>query len=151
MEKAPMKTCADVMTKDPAFCLTGDTVDKAAALMKQEDVGAIPIIDSPLSKRLMGIVTDRDLALNVVAEGRDAHNVRIEEVMTRNPVTCREGDDVDKAMRAMADHQIRRIPVVDQQNRMVGIISQADVAIRLDKPQKTAEVLEEISQPDDKK
>ena len=95
------------MTKDPAFCLTGDTVDKAATLMKQEDVGAIPVIDSPLSKRLMGIVTDRDLALNIVAESRDARSVKIEEVMTRNPVTCREGDDVSTAMSAMADHQIR--------------------------------------------
>lgn len=146
-----MKTCAEVMTKDPAFCLAGDTVDKAAMLMKQESVGAIPVIDSPLSKRLMGIVTDRDLALNIVAESRDAHSVRIEEVMTRNPVTCREGDDVDKAMSAMADHQIRRIPVVDQQNRMVGIIAQADLATRMDKPQKTAQVLEEISQPDNNK
>ncbi|MCC7450693.1 MAG: CBS domain-containing protein [Anaerolineae bacterium] len=146
-----MKTCADVMTKDPAFCLAGDTVDKAATLMKQEDVGAVPVIDSPQSKRLMGIVTDRDLALNIVAEGRDARNVRIEEVMTRNPITCREGDEVDKAMNAMADHQVRRIPVVDQQNRMIGIISQADLATRIDKPKKTAEVLEEISQPDDTK
>ncbi len=146
-----MKTCAEVMTKDPAFCLTGDTVDKAAKLMKQEDVGAIPIVDTPQSKMLLGIVTDRDLALNVVAEGRDSHSVKIEEVMTRNPVTCREGDDVNNAMEAMADHQIRRIPVVDQHNRMVGIISQADLATRVDKPQKTAEVLEEISQPEDNK
>ena len=91
-------------------------------------------------------MTDRDLALKVVAEGRDPQKTKVEEVMTRKLVTCHADDSVENAMKAMAQYQLRRIPVVDDNNRLVGIISQADVATRVDEPEKTAEVVKEISQ-----
>ena len=142
-----MTTCRDVMTADPVCVLPGDSVDKAAQIMKNEDVGSVPVVDNHQSRKLMGIVTDRDLALKVVAEGRDNRTTRIQDVMTWNVTTCRVDDDVQKAMTAMAEYQVRRIPVVDKNNMIVGIISQADVATRTEDTQKTGEVVEEISRP----
>ena len=123
-----MKKCSDVMTENPVYALPDDTVEKVAQLMKKEDIGPVPVVDDERNKRLVGIVTDRDLALKVVAEGRDPQTTKVEEVMTRKLITCRPDDDVESAMKAMAQYQLRRIPVVDEANRLVGIISQADVA-----------------------
>lgn len=141
-----MKTCAEVMTKDPVCCLPLDLVGRAAQLMQRENVGPIPVIDSEETRKLVGIVTDRDLALKVVAEGRDSKATRVEAVMTREVVTCHADDELKVAMDAMAQHQLRRIPIVDSDNRILGIISQADVATRADKPKKTAAMVKEISQ-----
>jgi CBS domain-containing protein len=137
--------CNEIMTKDPMCCLPGDTVDQAAQLMKDEDVGSVPVVADQTTRRLLGIVTDRDLAVKVVAEARQIMAVKVEEVMTRNPVTCHADDDLQKAIDAMEKHQVRRIPVVDDNNRIVGIIAQADIAIRAHEPETTAEVVEEIS------
>ncbi len=142
-----MKTCEQVMTKNPVCCVSNQTVEKAAQFMKTEDVGSIPVVDDPQSKKLVGIVTDRDLALKVVAEGRSPASTRISDVMTRHPVTCHEDDDLSKAMDTMRQHQVRRIPVIDKNDHLVGIIAQADVAMQSDNPQKTAEVVEDISKP----
>jgi CBS domain-containing protein len=95
---------------------------------------------------LVGIVTDRDLAIKVVGEGRDPKNTKVEDVMTRKLVTCHADDNIENAMKAMAQYQLRRIPVVDENMKLVGIISQADVATRVDEPERTAEVVREISQ-----
>ena len=141
-----MKKCNEVMTKNPVCCLPNDMVAKVAQLMKSKDIGPVPIIENEQTKKLVGIVTDRDLALKIVAEGRDAKSTKAEEVMTRKVVTCRSEDDVQKALDAMSEHQLRRIPVVDNDNRIVGIIAQADVATRVDQPAKTAEVVKDISQ-----
>ena len=141
-----MKICNEVMTKNPVCCLPNDMVAKVAKLMKNKDIGTVPIIENEHTKKLVGIVTDRDLALKIVAEGRDAKSTKAEEVMTRKVVTCRGEDDVQKALDAMSEHQLRRIPVVDNDNRIVGIIAQADVATRVDQPPKTAEVVKDISQ-----
>ena len=78
--------CSDVMTSDLTCCLPEDTVHVVAQSMKAQDVGAMPVIDSHDKKRLIGIVTDRDLALKVVAENRDARKTRVEDVMSRNMV-----------------------------------------------------------------
>ena len=141
-----MKKCNEVMTKNPVCCLPNDMVAKVAQLMKSKDIGPVPIIENEQTKKMVGIVTDRDLALKIVAEGRDAKSTKAEEVMTRKVVTCRGEDDVQKALDAMSEHQLRRIPVVDNDNRIVGIIAQADVATRVDQPAKTAEVVKDISQ-----
>ena len=137
--------CKLIMTKDPVCCLPGDTVDQAAKLMEDEVVGSIPVVADQKTKRLVGIVTDRDLALKVVAQRRSIPSVTVEEVMSRNPVTCHADDDLQKAIDAMERNQVRRIPVVDDNNRIIGIIAQADVAIRAHQPETTAEVVEEIS------
>lgn len=140
-----MQKCEDVMTKDLSCCLPGDTAQKVAQLMKTEDVGSVPIVDNLPSKKLLGVVTDRDLAIKVVAEGRDPRSVRIENVMTRQVVTCKPENDLQQALDAMAQHQIRRIPVVDSDRRVIGIIAQADVATRVRHAETTGEVVEEIS------
>jgi CBS domain-containing protein len=143
---ALMKTCNEVMTKTPVCCLPNDTVAKAAELMKSENVGSIPVIDNVRAQKLVGIVTDRDLALMIVAEGRDAKSTKVEAVMTRNVVACHADDVLQKALDAMSEHQLRRIPVVDNDNKILGIIAQADVATRIDQPEKTAAMVKEISQ-----
>jgi CBS domain-containing protein len=141
-----MKKCSDVMTKDPVCCLPSDLAAKAARLMKSENIGSIPVIENEQTKNLVGIVTDRDLALKILAEGRPATSTTVDEVMTRKVVTCHANDDLQKALDAMSEHQLRRIPVVDDEYRIVGIIAQADVATRAGQPTKTAEVVKEISQ-----
>ena len=138
--------CNEVMTKDPSCCLTTDTAFDAAQLMKSEDVGPIPIVSDKQARKLEGIVTDRDLALKVVAEGLDPKTTKIEEIMTTGVNTCGPDDDVKTVLESMAENHVRRIPIVDEKYRLVGIIAQADIATRVDKPKKTAEVVEAISQ-----
>jgi CBS domain-containing protein len=105
----------------------------------------VPIVQDDSSKQLVGIVTDRDLALKVVAEEHNSADTRVSDVMTTDVVTCREGDDIETALHAMSTNQLRRIPVVNDGNMLVGIIAQADVATRLN-PEKTGEVVREISE-----
>jgi CBS domain-containing protein len=141
-----MKKCYEVMTKKPVCCLPTDVAAKAAQLMKRNNIGSIPVIKNKKSHALVGIVTDRDLALKVVAKGRNAKSTKLEAVMTRRVVTCRAEEDLQKAMNAMSRHQLRRIPVVDNEYRILGIIAQADVATRGNRPEKTGAMLKKISQ-----
>ena len=141
-----MKKCNEVMTKNPVCCLPNDMAAKVAKSMKSKNVGSIPVIENEKTRKLVGIVTDRDLALKIVAKELDAKSTKVEAVMTRQVVTCRAGDDLQKALDAMAEHQLRRIPIVDNDNKIVGIIAQADVATRVNQPEKTAAMVKEISQ-----
>jgi CBS domain-containing protein len=142
-----MLTCSDVMTIHPETCEPGDAVVHAAELMKQQDVGSLPVVDSKQSGRLVGIVTDRDLVLRVVAQDRSASSVRVGDVMTATPVSCRPDDTLDRALALMAEQQVRRIPVVDGEQRLVGIIAQADVATRVHESRETGALVEAISEP----
>src|SRR5438067_1736673 len=135
-----MTKISDVMTKNPVVAVASDTVDKVAKLMRSNDIGPVPVVDDQKNRRLIGIVTDRDLVVKVMAEGRDAQNTRIEEVMTRNPVSVREGDDLKKVLDLMSHHQVRRVPVVDNNDQIVGIVAQADVANTED-PKTTGKVV----------
>ena len=141
-----MKKSSDIMTRDVVTCTPENTIVEVARLMKTEDIGPIPIVDDETSRTLVGIVTDRDIVVKVIADGQDANTTRVGDVMSKKLVTCRAGDDVDVAMKAMAQFQLRRIPVVEENMRLVGIISQADVATRVNAPKKTAEVVKEISE-----
>ena len=141
-----MTTCADVMTKNPVYCLPTDTASQAAQLMRDENVGPVPVVESSETKTVIGIITDRDLALKIVAERRHP-DAPLEEVMTRDPLVCRANDHLQSALDAMADGRVRRIPVIDDRDRLVGIISQADVAVRFGVPRTTGQVVEEISMP----
>jgi CBS domain-containing protein len=145
-----MKKCEEVMTKNPVCCLPNDTVLKVAQLMKLENIGSIPVIENDQTRKLIGIVTDRDLVLKVVAKGHEAKSTKVEAVMTRNVMTCHAGDDLQKALDAMAEHQLRRIPIVDTDNKILGIIAQADVATRLDQSEKTAAMVKGISKSNGK-
>ena len=140
-----MKKCREVMTGDPVCCVPTDTSARVAKLMKTENIGSVPICEDRHGRKLLGIVTDRDLALQVVAENRDASSTKVQDVMTREPLTCRAEDELQAALDAMEKHQVRRILVIDDDHRLIGVISQADVAVRSDQREKTAEVVEEIS------
>jgi CBS domain-containing protein len=141
-----MKTCGDVMTGDVVTCTPENTVVDAARLMKLEDIGPVLVVDNEANNTLVGILTDRDIVVKVVADGQDVNSARVADAMSKKLVTCRADDDVDVAMKAMAQFQLRRIPVVEDNMRLVGIISQADVATRVDAPELTGEVVKEISQ-----
>ena len=141
-----MTTSSDVMTKDPVCALPDDSVASVAQLMKKRDIGPVPIVEDQTSKKLVGIVTDRDLAIKVVAEGRDSHTTTVKEIMTKDVVTCRAEDRIENTLKAMSQNQLRRILVVDSDDRLVGIIAQADVATRMNEPERTGEMVKEISQ-----
>src|SRR5262249_24851603 len=109
-----------VMTKDPTCCVPSDTAQRAAKIMRDEDTGVIPIIENEQSRKVIGIVTDRDLCMNIVAEGRDLRTTRVHESMTTTVVSCSPQDSVNKAPELMRENQIRRLPVVDEQHRLFG-------------------------------
>ena len=130
----------EVMTRDVRACEPNATVAEAAKVMAQEDVGPVPIVEDD---RLVGIVTDRDIAVRVVAEGRDPNATTVREIASTELVTVSPDDDLDEALILLAERQVRRLPVVEG-DRLVGIVAQADIA-RLGKDKKTGEVVEEIS------
>ena len=123
--------CRDVMTENPICCLPEDNVGQAARVMRRERVGSIPVVADELKKELIGVITDRDLAYKVVGESRDAIRTPVYDVMTTVVVACRDDDDVITALLAMEEHQIRRVPVVNYAGCLVGVISEADIAIRV--------------------
>jgi len=132
----------ELMTVRPRTVKQGDSVVEAAKLMKGEDTGIAPIVDGD---RLVGVVTDRDIAIRVVAEGRDPQSTKVEEIASQNLVTIDPQQELDEALRLMAQHQVRRLPVVEEDGKLVGIVAQADVA-RHAAPERTGEVVEEISE-----
>lgn len=145
-----MKTCGEVMTKNPVCCLPNDSVLIAADMMKKENIGAIPVIENEQNRVLIGIVTDRDLALKVVAEGREGKATKVDQIMTRKVITCSISDDLQVALDAMSKHQLRRLPVVDEENKILGIIAQADIATRANEPEETAAMVKKISRSNTK-
>ncbi len=139
-------TCAEVMTPSPTCCTPQQTAIEAAELMRREDVGVVPVTPED-SRKLIGVLTDRDIVIKVVAEGRDARSTAVSEVMTTDPVTCLPQETVEMVMELMATRQVRRIPIVDADGSLVGIVSQADVATRIATPQETGQVVQAISEP----
>jgi CBS domain-containing protein len=138
----------NVMTKNPSCCVPSDTASRAAAIMRDEDTGIVPVIDNEQSQRVVGVVTDRDLCMGVVAEARDPRSVPVESCMTTLVVTCAPNDSVERATHLMKENQIRRVPVVDDQRRLQGIVSLADVVERGDmKTADTHETLKQVSAP----
>lgn len=138
-----MGTLKDIMTKDPITVRPDDSAQKAASLMKESHIGPIPVLDR--ESKLIGIVTDRDLAIKVVAEGRSS-DTKVSDVMSRNLFTCGPDDNVKDASALMETHQVRRIPIVDDQGYLLGIVAQADLA-RTGKPDQVAKTVENISKP----
>jgi CBS domain-containing protein len=121
-----MTSAREIMTPDATFCSEDTTAADAARKMASEGIGAVPVCDT--DGHLFGVVTDRDLALKVVAEGRDSGTVRLGELVDRTEaVTIGADDSVEEAIRTMKDHAVRRLPVIDGKS-VVGMISQADIA-----------------------
>ncbi|HEX5412200.1 MAG TPA: CBS domain-containing protein [Terriglobia bacterium] len=140
-----MTSCSELMTRNPASCLPSDSAFDAAKLMKQQDIGPIPVVESRESNRLVGIITDRDLTLRVLAERRDPETTKVGEIMSRNPAVCNQAENVQTALNTMSSRQVRRIPVINDQRGLVGIISQADIATRMGAPRKIAAVVQRVS------
>ena len=144
-----MRKANELMTQNPS-CVTPETsAQEAASLMEREDVGSLPVVESRDSMRLVGIVTDRDLALRVLGRG-ESGNAKISSVMSSGNLACvRPEDNLDKVERLMSEQQVRRIPVVDDNNRVVGMIAQADLAREQGAVGRKdfGKVLEEISEP----
>lgn len=138
-----VKRVADVMTRDPRSVEPETQVVEAARILRDENVGSLPVVRDG---RVTGIVTDRDLAVRVIAEGRDPGSTTVGEVVSDKPVTVRPEQDLDEALRLMTSHQVRRLPVVEDGDRLVGIFAQADVALTGDE-KRAGELVEEISQP----
>jgi CBS domain-containing protein len=131
----------ELMTVKPRTVKAGDSIVDAAKLMRGEDAGIAPIVDG---ERLVGVLTDRDIAIRVVAEGKDPAATKVEDVASHELVTLDPEQDLDDALRLMAQHQVRRLPVVEQDGKLVGIVAQADVAKHADAG-RTGKVVEEIS------
>jgi CBS domain-containing protein len=137
----------DIMTKDPSCVTPNATVREAAQLMSREDVGIVPVVDGQSDKHLLGVITDRDIAIRCVAEGKDG-SCLVREVMSADDIaTCSESDDVDSVMEAMRTEKVRRIPIVDERGSLVGIVSQADVVRKAGDGQNAERTVERISEP----
>jgi CBS domain-containing protein len=134
-------TIRDAMTANPRTIEAGTTAKEAASVMKSEDVGSIPIVDGD---RLVAIVTDRDIALRIVAEGKGAETT-VGEIASRDLVTIDPEQTLDEAARLMGQHQLRRLPVVEEDGKLVGILAQADVA-QAGHDTLTGDVVQKISQ-----
>jgi CBS domain-containing protein len=131
----------DLMTKNPRSLESGSTVIEAARLMRDEDAGIIPVVEG---EKLVGTVTDRDIAIRVVAEGKSPESMTVGEIASRELVTIDPQQELDEALRLMARHQIRRLPVVEEDGKLVGIVAQADIA-RNASDAKTGDLVEDIS------
>jgi len=135
------KSVQDVMTSNPCTIDANKPVAYAAKMMQQENVGIAPIVEGG---RLVGTLTDRDIVLRVVAEGKDPQVVTVREAASTAPVTIDPQQGLDEALRLMATHQVRRLPVVEKDGSVVGVLAQADVAEEA-KAKQTGELVEEIS------
>jgi CBS domain-containing protein len=133
------KSLRDVMTPDPATVAPGAGIKEAAQLMKREDVGALPVVENG---RLTAMITDRDIAIRAVAE--DRLDATVGDIASTDVVSIDPQQSVEEAARLMAEHQIRRLPVCEEDGRLVGIVAQADVA-QIGHDQLTGEVVERIS------
>ena len=140
----------EIMSRNPS-CVTPQTgLEEAAKLMKTENVGIVPVVESKESKKLVGVITDRDIAIRVVAEGRDSATTSVGHIMSANVKTCRPDDSVDDVMDVMGKEQVRRVPIVDERGALVGIVAQADVVLEARDNKKSERTIEKISEPSGK-
>jgi CBS domain-containing protein len=138
------RSVKDLMTSDLTTVAPETSVSEAAERMAREDIGPLPVVEND---RLVGIVTDRDLVVRVLAEGRDPRSTTVREVASEDPVTVTADDDLVTTLDLLAKHQVRRVPVVDG-DRLVGIVAQADVAREVSSPW-VGDVVEDISRDND--
>jgi len=141
----------EIMTANPACCTPDSTAYEAATLMAECDCGVIPVVENTESMRLVGVVTDRDLAVRGLAQGKGA-DTRVRDLMTRTPSCCGPDDDLKQIERVMVEKQVRRVPIVDELERCVGIVAQADLARAAERNEgvsdrEVATVVERISEP----
>ena len=142
---------AEIMTETPETVTPDSSVADAAKRMKELNVGIIPVVESEQSRRLKGVITDRDITIRVLAEGKDG-KAKVSDCMTSDVETVNKNDSVRDVLRVMQREQVRRVPVIDRENRLVGIIAQADLAVDYAEDHRGREVrveeaIERISEP----
>jgi CBS domain-containing protein len=133
----------DIMTRDIGYISTDETIEQAAAKMKEFSVGDMPVV---VGGEAVGMLTDRDITIRIAANGLDPQKAHVIDAMTEGLINCREDDDIEVAARLMADKQIRRLPVVEDGGKLSGIVSLADLAGSLDK-EMAGDILKQISKP----
>lgn len=136
----------EIMTRRVICCTPETSIQEVARLMRDHNMGAVPVVESEDNPRPVGMVTDRDIAMRAIADGRDPARARARDCMSANVWTVRENENLEACTRVMEEHQVRRVPVVDDRGACCGIIAQADLAIN-GPAEQTAEVVREISQP----
>jgi CBS domain-containing protein len=136
---------SDLMSRNPTICSPNATIAEAARLMDQQDCGCLPVAEQQSAPRVVGVITDRDIATRAVALGRGPETP-VRDVMSRDPSCCHEDDNVKTVEQIMAERQVRRVPVVDQQGCCVGVVAQADLA-RSVPARELAKTVEKISEP----
>jgi CBS domain-containing protein len=137
----------DIMTKNPSYVTAGSSVREAAQLMLTEDVGFVPVVDAADHNQLIGVITDRDIAVRCVADGKDG-TCRVRDAMSSGKLaTCLQDAEIDTVIDTMRTEKVRRIPIVDDRGSLVGIVSQADVLLKTYDGQRAEQAIEQISQP----
>jgi len=140
----------EVMTPNPMCCIPADAATRAALIMRELNVGIVPVVKSSTEQRLVGVVTDRDLCLGVVAMDQHPQAVPVQRCMTTNMVACQPHEDILRAADLMEEHQVRRIPVVDPQGNLQGMISTADICQRSNlSSDMTHHILKKVTEPTD--
>ena len=134
----------EVMTADPACCTADTPLPEVAKMMKESDCGCIPVVDDMTNKKPVGMITDRDITIRTLAEGRNPMDMKASEAMTGNVMTVTPETSLEECCNLMEEHQIRRVAVVDKNGSCCGMIAQADIAVNADSS-KTAEVVQEVS------
>ena len=134
----------DVMTADPACVRESDGIVEAARIMKSEDAGVVPIIDN--DRKLVGIITDRDIVVRLVADGRNPLDCKVNEAMTKHIRSVSEDASIDEVMSVMRGANVRRVPVCDRNDHIVGIVSMADLAVEGNEKGKVGDVVQDISE-----
>jgi CBS domain-containing protein len=142
-QELDMEKVGDIMNTDVETISPDATIEEAAQQMRDGDYGVLPVGDD---ENLIGIITDRDIAIRAVAEGKDV-DTPVSEVMSEGVVYANEDDSVEEAAQIMSDHQIRRLPVVDSDNKLVGIVSIGDFAVEVSDLGPVAEAMSKISAP----
>jgi CBS domain-containing protein len=137
----------DIMSANPT-CVTPDTsIEEAARMMKDQNIGMLPVVEDEGSKRVIGVVTDRDITIRHVAEGHSSHDCPVREAMSNHVTTASADSSIASVMELMGKEQVRRIPVVDERGELVGVIAQADLATRTEADRRVGATVEQISQP----
>jgi CBS domain-containing protein len=133
----------DVMTANPKCVSEKDSVFQVAQIMRDQDTGVVPVVDG---KKIVGLVTDRDIVVRAIADGKNLNDVRVNEVMTKSVRSVKEDSTVDEVLNLMGNAEIRRVPVVNTSNELVGIVSIGDLAVNTNKDGKVGKAVEDISQ-----
>lgn len=140
---AEQKQVRDFMTSNPACVSEQDTIRDAAKIMAREDVGVVPVVNG---NKIIGLITDRDIVVRLVAEGKDPASAHVNEAMSKNIRSLRENASVNDALQLMRSEQIRRVPVVNNNNELVGIVSIGDIAADRRQTEQVGKAMEEISE-----